>query len=383
MRQVTLSSCIAILAVVGIAACSGSSGDTSGSGAGSGVGAGVGTGSGGGSSGSSCAVTGAPTTVSDTPGSTPSLAWNGSVFGLAWSSANGDEVRAAVLGANGTKIHETSLATGANIQQPRIYAEKAGTFLVLWSQGTNVVARRIDATGNASGAAFTITQTTAAEPHARGAIGPNGFIAAWDAQASGALGLVSGGSLVKSVALQGGAPAFPAPASDGTRSGVFWSAGHQIEFAAVDGSLGLGQAATIPGDGTNKSAVVFGGAYFVAWEDVSNGDGAENVYVAKVGGSGNASQGIAVPSNGGSANWPSIAADGKYLGVTYYQFRDGPPSIFLALFTSDLTRVGEDLQVSPDNEADRFPSIAWAGDEFGVAYAQKQGPVKLSLVTCQ
>lgn len=299
---------------------------------------------------------------------------------MTWVSTAGDEIRAAVLDADGQPVGQTSIAQGTELQQPRIYAENGG-FLVLWSEGSSVMGRRIGTNGGASGAAFDIASGGAAEPHARGVMGPSGFLAAWDGQNSGELGLVSGSALVKSVPLQG-TPTFPAPASNGKSSGVFWSEGDAIHFAAVDGALGLGQAATIPGQATNKESVAFGGSYYVTWEDLRHGEGSEDIFVAKVGGSGAASKGVQVPSNGGSANWPAIAAAGDFIAVTYYQFRDGPPSIFLALFTPDLTRVGEDLMVSPDNEADRFPSIVWANDRFGVAYAEKQGPVKLRLAEC-
>ena len=69
----------------------------------------------------------------------------------------------------------------------------------------------------------------------------------------------------------------------------------------------------------------------------------------------------------------------------YYQFRDGPPAIYLSLVTKDLTASGQDLKVSGDGVAARYPRFARTGDPsgtLGIVYVEKDGPIRAALVTC-
>jgi hypothetical protein len=119
-----------------------------------------------------------------------------------------------------------------------------------------------------------------------------------------------------------------------------------------------------------------GERFVVAWEDLRSG--VEQVYAAWMD-SGGAEQ-ASIPSSGGSANWPSVAWTGTHAAIAYYQFRDGPPSIFLALVGPDLKRVA-DVEVTPGLTA-RFPSVAWSGTRLAVAYAIKDGNVQVAMMDC-
>ena len=69
------------------------------------------------------------------------------------------------------------------------------------------------------------------------------------------------------------------------------------------------------------------------------------------------------------------------MAAAYYQFRDGPPQIFLSLVGPDLVRATQDLEVTSDGAA-RFPSVAWSGDRLAVVWAVTDGGINAALVEC-
>jgi hypothetical protein len=80
---------------------------------------------------------------------------------------------------------------------------------------------------------------------------------------------------------------------------------------------------------------------------------------------------------------PDVAFVGDRAAVVYYQFRDGPPVVYLSLIEPGRGRVGEELRISGRGGA-RFPRIASAGGgTLGVTYAQRGGPVRLATITCK
>ena len=87
-----------------------------------------------------------------------------------------------------------------------------------------------------------------------------------------------------------------------------------------------------------------------------------------------------------SANFPDVAWTGSHDVVVYYQFRDGPPAIYLSLVTKDLAAAAsQDLKISGDGMAARYPRLARTGDPegtIGVVYVEKDGPIRAALITC-
>jgi hypothetical protein len=118
--------------------------------------------------------------------------------------------------------------------------------------------------------------------------------------------------------------------------------------------------------------------YFVAWEDLSTG--VEQIGLARV----NLAQGVVAQSSpaeaGSSANWPAIAWSGQFLAITFYQFRDSSPSVFLTFADAELAPAGNEVEIAGDA---KFPSVAWGQDVAAVAYNVENGPVAVSVVSCQ
>jgi len=90
----------------------------------------------------------------------------------------------------------------------------------------------------------------------------------------------------------------------------------------------------------------------------------------------------AIVSRGeGSANWPALAWTGHGLAVAYYQFRDGPPGVFVTLLSRDLEPMGDEIEASGGATA-RYPALAWTGHELGIAYTEQDQGIRLSRASC-
>ena len=167
--------------------------------------------------------------------------------------------------------------------------------------------------------------------------------------------------------------------------GLAFTTGSQVGFARLSLPLRAASPVTFrdaPGKANLPRVSAAGdGSFFVVWEDGRGGDGNEAVYLTRVGKDGKPSGEVAVAGDGGSADYPRASlALGAYAAVVYYQFRDGPSEVYLALVGPDLRKAGPDLRIS-GKEA-RFPRAAAGDGGLGVVYALNGGPARLARVTC-
>jgi hypothetical protein len=174
--------------------------------------------------------------------------------------------------------------------------------------------------------------------------------------------------------------------------GLVFAAGSKLGFARVSLPVAGAVAPVLFRDAPGKANVpraspVGDGSFYVTWEDDRGGDGNEAVYLTRVGTDGKPATEATVPGDTGSANYPdvatvpSVATVSGYAAVVYYQFRDGPPAVYLSLLGPDLRRVGDDLRVS--GKGGRLPRIASGDGVLAVAYAKRGSPARLALVTCK
>lgn len=380
------------LLCVGVAAlawgCAGTgTGDDPGAGADtSGDGSGSGTGTGTGATGGDCSLVAQGLPVSEGLGAAPSLLWTGERYAVAWTDLTADDgdIRFAMVGADGAKQGEVEIAGGPAISSHASVLRSGSGFLVLWQEtagaGSVVRGRRVDQNGQVQGDAFQIAQSGVAESWPVGAAVEGDVAVTWMEAGRAQLGFLGqDNALSGTVPVDGGM--FPWVTADAAQFGMAWSGGGKIGFArpSVGGSM-----APVLYDGVDalitRAALGAEGA-FVTWEDVREGEGSEQIFLVRVDEGGAISEEVEVPADGGSANWPAVAWTGSHVAVAYYQWRDGPPAVFLELFKPDLTRMKVDLQVSGEAGA-RFPSLAWTGEEIGVAYAEKDGGIFLSRVSC-
>jgi hypothetical protein len=377
--------------IAAAAGCSGETKGTTSSGAGS-TGAGTTTTSGGGLT-SQCAVGARDVLVSAGAGSAPAVAFGGDHYLVAWISTVKDagDIRIALLDAKGTKVTEQAIAEGAGESSyPSVIADADG-FLVVWqdlsSPGSIVKGRRVDAQGMPSGAAFEIAKSTSVDARPSAAPASLGTAVAWADAAGSTLAMLNGPNVLNKTPIDQGAS--PAVGGAGAALGLTWVAGSKLG-AAMMTTPGTPITPIMFREAVGKAnvprvAVHDDGSLSVVWEDNRAGDGNETVYLERIDKSGQPGVETKIPMSTESANYPDVAWTGTHDAVVYYQFRDGPPAIYLSLIGKDLAANGQDLKISGDGLAARYPRLARSGDAagtLGVVYAEKDGAIRASLVTC-
>ena len=381
------------LGVISVAAgCSGETTGTPTSGAGS-TGTGAGSASGGGLA-AQCAIAIQDVLVSDAAGSTPTVAFAKDHYLVAWTSTAKDagDIHVALLDAKGTKLTEQAVAEGlGESSMPSVIPDAGGGFLVVWQDkaipGAMVKGRRVDAQGMPQGAAFQIAQSASAEARPSAAPAIVGAAIAWSDTTASTVGTLTGELTVNKtpvdqaigLALGGFGESFGATLVSGSQVGA-------SRMASPGGPLTPVLFRNAPGKANApRVAVHEDSTLSVVWEDDRGGDSKESIYLTRIDKSGKAGTEKLIPMSTESANYPDVAWTGSHDAVVYYQYRDGPPAIYLSLITPGLVSKGQDLQVSGDGIAARYPRIVRTGDTLGtlgIVYAEKDGNIRASLVAC-
>jgi hypothetical protein len=375
-----------------VASCSSETTGSSMSGANTTGGAGTGSVSGGGSA--QCAIGVQDVIVSEGVGSSPAVAFADDHYLVVWTSTAKDagDIRVALLDAKGTKVNEQAVAeTLGESSFPSVIPEAGGGFLVVWQDkaipGSMVKGRRIDAQGMPKGAAFQVAQSASAEARPSVAPATVGAAIAWADTTASTVGDLTGEMItVKTPIDQAISPSF---GGSGTNLGITWAAGEKVgasRVASPGAPLTPVLFRSAPGKANAPRIAVHDDASLsVVWEDSRDGDGNETIYLTRIDKGGAAGAEKLVPTSTESANYPDVAWTGSHDAIVYYQFRDGPPAIYLSLIAPNLVAKGKDLKVSGDGIAARYPRITRTGDTLGtlgVVYAEKDGNIRLSLVAC-
>lgn len=338
----------------------------------------------------------------------PGIAWDGAGFLVVWSderNGNGD-LYAARIGADGKKSSEWPIVEGAeNSISPSIARLGSSGFLVTWFDktplGADVKSIVLGADGKATGMPTMLSPTTSDNPRPIAASAFGGAAVAWMDKkgtiptASVALLNASGQLSIPAVSL-GSATAgaeFPAPASGDNLLAVFYSDardGHlNIRVSLFNDKLVSQNDVLVrdaANDAVNTRATWDGDQFIAAWEDLRNTE-SEQVYAARVSPKAAVSTPVAAPELGEDANFPSLAATRQGTAIAYYQFRGGPPQIYISYMNKDGQLARPDLQVSRTNGKARYPSIAFDGSSLlGVAWEDTRSghqEVYFARVHCQ
>ncbi|WP_437878734.1 hypothetical protein [Sorangium sp. So ce513] len=362
-------------------AAAGGGGATGGGATGGGTTGGGGTGS----HAAACTVEAQGLEVSSGDAVTPSIAWTGEGFAVAWRQRAADEgdIHLAVLDADGNRLREEVIEAGPDVSShPSVQRDGQG-LLVLWQDqdgtGSVVRGRRATLEGTVQGDAFDLARSDAAESWPIAAATGDGVLVTWMDAGKSVLGAFDGGRIERSTPLD--QAQFPAVATDGERTALAWTEGATLLFARpgqagapLDPIAHHGVAAKL------TRAALGGGDAFLAWEDTRAG--AEQIRALRISAQDEVSREVVVSRGAGSANWPALAWTGRSLAVAYYQFRERYPAVFVTFLGQDLAPIGAELNVSGDAPA-RFPALAWTGQELGVAYAEKDRGIRLSRVRCR
>jgi hypothetical protein len=339
----------------------------------SGIGAGPGPSSGSGQT-AQCAETVDSVVITNGPALTPSiLRVDG---GYAVALIKGGEAWIVMIDESAGVLNEKQLSNAAGKARLATVHPVGGGLVALWAQGSAVWTRALDGSGNPSGTAAQVAMTTSPEPRPSGASTGDALAVAWMQGQQSIAGILQGATLQQQTPVPG---LFPAVAVSNGEIAVSWSNGVNEGPVQVASIAAMGSATQVAGSSSLiKSMAAAPDGYFVAWEDLSTG--VEQIGLARV----NLAQGVVAQSSpaeaGSSANWPAIAWSGQFLAITFYQFRDSSPSVFLTFADAELAPAGNEVEIAGDA---KFPSVAWGQDVAAVAYNVENGPVAVSVVSCQ
>lgn len=357
----------------------------------------AGTGAGSASSGgpaAQCSIGEQDVQVSEAAGSSPAVAFAADHYLVVWTSTAKDtgDIHVALLDAKGTKLTEEAVAEGLGESSfPSVIPDAGGGFLVVWQDkaipGSMVKGRRVDAHGMPQGAAFQIAQSGSADARPTLAPATVGAAIAWSDTMAATVGTLTGEMLGSKAPIDKAIGM--ALGGTGANLGIAWASGNQVGASRMTipgGPLTPVLFRSAPGKpNAPRVAVHDDSTLSVVWEDNRAGIDHESIFLTRIDKSGKAGAEKLIPMSTESANYPDVAWTGSHDAVVYYQFRDGPPAIYLSLITPELVVKGQDLQISGDGVPARYPRIVRTGDTLGtlgVVYAEKDGPIRISLVAC-
>ena len=326
-------------------------------------------------------------------GTSPAIAFEGDQFAVAWTdlTRGAGDIVLSLIDRDGGASTEHRIAGGAAAQFTPAVASMPGGFLVAWEEigpgGGMVRAVRVGADGEPQGTPFTVATSVSPEAHPDAAPTRNGALLGWTEATGAYVAETDDGKLGPKVAIPGGQQVSVAGADDG--GAAVWVAGERIGVMRIRVPVAQdAKAPTLfreaPGR-ANLPRIAAGPArgFGVVWEDARGGPNKESVLFAHVGPEGAVSREIPVSPAGGSANCPDVAWIGERAAVAYYQYRDGPPAIYLALVDPAAGVTGRELEIS-DRAGARFPRIvAGGGGVVGVAYSERGGPARIAVVECR
>jgi len=264
---------------------------------------------------------------------------------------------------------------------------------VAWSDGRRIWFARLDASGQPLGAPIPVGPPTEDARHARLVWTGEGYGVAWDDGRGrqdvrfarlDTVGLPLGADINVSSSSCGAL--FPSLVWTGTDFGLAWEdcrdADWEIYFARVDGngaSPPVPRRITRSPDNSLMPALVWDGiGYGLAWSDLrplpDNGGNFEILFNRLDASGLPMGPDLRITTAIGSGFWPTVAWNGVDYGLAWHDRRDDPDLLHGRIFVTRLDAAGQPYAPptpisAPDRPADT-PAIAWTGDEFGLAWAE-------------
>ena len=164
----------------------------------------------------------------------------------------------------------------------------------------------------------------------------------------------------------------------GSEFGVSWmdyrdNFDGEIYFARISSSgakIGADVRITNATGGREYPSLVWTGSeYGVSWED--NRDGNFEIYFARISGSGTKiGADVRITNDANYSGILSLVWTGSEFGVSWMDDRDGNDEIeiYFARISASGTKIGADVRITNDANDSYFPSLAWAGSEYGVCW---------------
>ncbi len=343
---------------------------------------------------SACAapqVAGAETRVSVGAGGSgyPDLVWTGSEYGVAWHDArDGDwEIYFARMSATGARVGpEVRVTSSPGISARAALAWARNGYGLAWRDerdgNQEIYFRRLDAQGGAVGPEIRVTSAAGASTVPDLVWTGSGYGLAWQDDRGGApqvyfARLDPFGTKLAPEARVSDAAAVaydPSLVWNGGGYGIVWTderaSGSDLYFARLDAGgakIGSDLLVSQPGAAGQPSLAWNGAGYGVAWHD--DRDGNWEIYFARLYADGaKIGSEVRLTSDAGTSGWPSLAWNGAEYGVAWHDDRGGAWQIYLTTVNPAGGKASGDLQVTNTPTGEYATSIAWSGDLYGVAW---------------
>ena len=169
----------------------------------------------------------------------------------------------------------------------------------------------------------------------------------------------------------------PAVAFSGSRFGIVWEDSRdttsEIYFSALltDGTETVTDTRLSDAGESRTPAIAWSGsAYGVAWSDTRPGDENTEIYFTRVSDAGVEAGADTMISNGALASeYPSLIHDGTQFALAWRDDRDDNQEIYFARVGNDGAKIGDDVRVTNNSWRSTRPSLCAAGDKYGVAWS--------------
>jgi len=278
----------------------------------------------------------------DSDASFPSIAWSGSVFGVAWEDyREGDwEIYFTTLDGSGNKIG----------------FEKRITFT-----GDHSISSDIVWTGSGFGLVWQDYREGSWQIY-MSRLSPDGDTLGPETR-------VSSGA-VRSLS--------PAITWSGSEYGIAWEdyrdGDWEIYFSTVDSSgtktSGDTRISHQPGSSRFADISWSGSEFGIAWEGQEDTDTRTTIFFTRVGADGNEISDDVKAGGSEGSHSPAIAWTGSEYGVAFEDHRDGNWEIYFSRLTATGSIIGQETRISKSGAWSLYPDLAWSGSEFGAAWVE-------------
>lgn len=157
----------------------------------------------------------------------------------------------------------------------------------------------------------------------------------------------------------------------GSEYGLGWNMAGDVYFARLSplgAKVGSDEQITTDPDSSSSPSLAWTGSEFgVGWYDTRDGD--SEIYFARISAAGaKVGSDVRISNAAGDSYFPTLAWTGSEFGVAWYDQRDGRYEIYFARVSAAGTKVGPDVRVTNATGDSSFPDLAWSGSEFGAIW---------------
>jgi hypothetical protein len=323
------------------------------------------------------------------------ILWTGSEYALTWTDDRdgNNEIYFARLSANGTKIGSDVRITSADYGSsgPSI-AWTGSQYGLAWGDARDdgsvpeTYFCRVSSAGNKVGSDLRMTNDIHNSAHESLTWSGSEFGLAWMDSLNAPTyrwdiffqRLSNAGSVIGSpqpLTANTVFDYFPSVAWNGSEYGVSWRSdrdgNEEIYFQRIaSNGTGVGsnvRITTDPFTSDYPSMVWADSVYGLSWNDDRTGN--NEIYFSllwptgsKIGGD------VRVTSAATDSLFPSLVWTGSLYGLVWQDSRDGNSEIYFTRISENGLKFGADYRVTLELNESAFPSLAWSGSEFGIAW---------------